>query len=74
METGSVYLANNALLEFASGQIGTIDGIVQLDGPNALIADAGTLTSNSALNGLNTRGRRQLLPAERQLGRRHAAT
>ena len=52
VETGSVYLASNALLEFASGQIGTIDGIVQLNGPDALIADAGTLTSNSALNGL----------------------
>jgi len=54
VETGSVVLSNNALLEFASGQIGTIDGLVQLNGPTALIADAGTLATNSALTGLNT--------------------
>ena len=54
VETGAVYLASDALLEFASGQIGTIDGTVQLNGSNALIADAGTLATNSALNGLNT--------------------
>ncbi len=42
------------LLEFASGQIGTIDGGLGLNGANALIADAGTLTTNSALTGLNT--------------------
>jgi fibronectin-binding autotransporter adhesin len=54
VETGSVSLIGDALLEFASGQIGTIDGYVSLNGPNALIADAGTLTTNSALVGLNT--------------------
>ena len=54
METGSVGLASNALLEFATGQIGTIDGVVDLNGPTALIADAGTLATNSALTGLNT--------------------
>ena len=54
VETGSVGLFGNALLEFASGQIGTIDGVVQLDGPTARIADAGTLATNSALTGLNT--------------------
>ncbi|MEA2769789.1 MAG: serralysin [Acetobacteraceae bacterium] len=54
VETGSVYLLNDALLEFASGQIGTIAGAVGLNGANARIADAGTLASNSALTGLNT--------------------
>ena len=54
VETGSVYLSNNAMLEFASGQIGTIDGTVQLYSPEAVIADAGTLTTNSALTGLKT--------------------
>ncbi len=54
VETGSVYLTNDALLEFAAGQIGTIDGLVSLGGANARIADAGTLATNSALAGLNT--------------------
>ncbi len=54
METGSVSLTNDALLEFANGQIGTIDGFLGLNGANARIADAGTLASNSALAGLNT--------------------
>ena len=54
VETGSVNLSNNALLEFASGQIGTIEGFVGLNGANARIADAGTLATNSALTGLNT--------------------
>ena len=53
VETGSVTLTN-ALLEFASGQIGTIAGGLGLSGANALIADAGTLATNSALTGLNT--------------------
>ena len=52
--TGSVGLTDNALLEFASGQIGTIDGGLGLSGVNARIADAGTLATNSALVGLNT--------------------
>ncbi len=54
METGSVALTNDALLEFASGQIGTIDGYLALVGANARVADAGTLASNSALTGLGT--------------------
>ena len=54
VETGSVGLFGDALLEFASGQIGTIDGVVTLDGSSARIADAGTLATNSALTGLNT--------------------
>ena len=54
VETGSVALTSDALLEFASGQIGTIDGVVGLSGANARIADAGTLATNSALTGLNT--------------------
>ena len=52
--TGSVVLTDDALLEFASGQIGTIDGGIGLSGVNARIADAGTLATNSALVGLNT--------------------
>jgi hypothetical protein len=54
VETGTVYLTNAALLEFASGQITTIDGTLSLNGANALVADAGTLGSNSALTGLST--------------------
>ena len=53
VETGAVTLTNS-LLEFASGQIGTIAGFVSLNGANAVIADAGKLTTNSALTGLNT--------------------
>ena len=51
-ETGSVFLENDALLEFKSGQITTVNGTLQLDGGNARVADAGKLTSNSALTGL----------------------
>ena len=54
METGSVFLENDALLEFKSGQITTIDGELSLDGANARVADAGTLGSNSALTGLTS--------------------
>ena len=53
-ETGNVFLENDALLEFKSGQITTIDGTLQLDGANARVADAGKLTTNSALTGLAT--------------------
>ena len=41
VETGTVVLENDALLEFKSGQITTIDGELQLDGANARVADAG---------------------------------
>ena len=54
METGTVILTTNALMEFASCQIGTIDGELALHGPNPRVADAGTLATNSALTGLNT--------------------
>jgi hypothetical protein len=54
VETGGISLTNDALLEFASGQIGTIDGGIALTGANALIADAGTPATNSALQGLRT--------------------
>ena len=54
VETGGISLTNDALLEFASGQIGTIDGGIALNGVNALIADAGTPATNSALQGLKT--------------------
>jgi hypothetical protein len=54
VQTGAVYLAGDALLEFASGQITTINGLLQLSGSGALVADAGSLTTNSALTGLAT--------------------
>ena len=54
METGSVGISNDALLEFAGGQIGTIDGVLGFYGADARIADAGTLATSSALTGLNT--------------------
>jgi len=52
VETGTVFLENDALLEFASGQITTIDGTLELVGTNALVADSGATTTNSALTGL----------------------
>jgi len=54
VETGTVLLENDALLEFKSGQITTVDGTLQLNGANARVADAGTLGSNSALTGLTS--------------------
>ena len=54
METGTVFLENDALLEFKSGQIATVNGTLQLDGAKSFVADAGTLGSNSALTGLTT--------------------
>ena len=45
---------NDALLEFKSGQITTINGELYLDGAKSFVADAGKLTSNSALTGLTT--------------------
>ena len=53
-ETGNVYLQGDALLEFKSGEISTVDGAIQLNGANARIADAGSTSSNSALTGLTT--------------------
>ena len=54
LETGVVYLQRNALLQFASGQIVTIDGQVYLDGANARMAIASDTSANSALVGLQT--------------------
>ena len=54
VETGTAVLVNDALLEFASGQIGTIAGELALDGINARVADAGTLATDSALTGLTS--------------------
>ena len=54
VETGTVVLANDALLEFASGQINTINGELLLGGAKAFVADAGKLTTNSALTGLSS--------------------
>ena len=44
----------NSLMEYGSGQIGTIaSGVsLELDGPNGFVADASATTSNSALTGL----------------------
>jgi hypothetical protein len=52
--TGQVYLYNNALLEFASGQITSIAQAASLElyGSKTFIADAGSTSSNSALTGL----------------------
>ncbi len=54
METGTVFLENDALLEFKTGSITTINGDLTLDGANAHVADAGATTSNSALTGLTS--------------------
>src|SRR5262249_51997564 len=51
--TGSIGLAGDALLAFASGQISAIVGTLTLDGPQAFVADAGAPGSNSALTGLS---------------------
>ena len=54
METGTVFLQNDSLLEFASGEITTINGQLWLDGANARVADTGASTTNSALTGPTT--------------------
>ena len=54
VETGTVFLENDALLEFKSGQITTINGTLWLDGAKSFVADAGKLTANSALTGLTS--------------------
>ena len=54
VETGEVFLQNDALLEFKSGQITTVDGTLWLDGANSRVARAAALTTNSALTGLTT--------------------
>ncbi|RBP17550.1 hypothetical protein DFR50_10241 [Roseiarcus fermentans] len=61
VETGTVILQGDALLEFKSGQITTVDGELWLDTSpfgvaglkgNARVADAGSTSTNSALTGL----------------------
>ncbi len=54
METGTVFLENDALLEFKTGSITTINGELWLDGAKRDVADAGATTSNSALTGLTS--------------------
>ena len=54
VETGTVVLENDALLEFKSGEIKTINGELFLNGANARVADAGATSSNSALTGLTS--------------------
>ena len=54
VETGTVVLENDALLEFKTGSITTINGNLTLDGASAHVADAGATTSNSALTGLTS--------------------
>ena len=54
--TSNITVQNQSLLQFASGQITTIDypATVLIDGPHAFIADSGSITSNSALTGLTS--------------------
>jgi hypothetical protein len=54
VEIGTVMLENDALLEFKSGQIATVNGTLWLDGAKSFVADAGKLTANSALTGLTS--------------------
>ena len=54
VETGTVVLENDALLEFKGGEITTVNGELQLDGANAHVADASATSSNSALTGLSS--------------------
>jgi hypothetical protein len=53
--TGNVGLTGDALVEFASGQITAIavNSTLTLDGTQAVVADAGSTSSNSALSGLS---------------------
>jgi hypothetical protein len=50
--TGGATLAGDSAIEFASGQITTINGYLSLSGNDAFIEDSTTLGSNSALAGL----------------------
>ncbi len=56
MLTGNVNLIGFSLLDFASGQITSIDktGTLAIDGTNAFLASGAATTSNSALSGLAT--------------------
>ena len=68
VETGTVVLENDALLEFKSGEITTINGGLQLDGARARVADAGYDWQQQRADGPYQRYR--LFPsAERRNGR-----
>ena len=68
VETGTVVLENDALLEFKSGEITTINGWLQLDGASAHVADAGYDWQQQRADGPYQRYR--LFPsAERRNGR-----
>lgn len=55
---GDVSISGHAEIEFASGQITSIQGgsSLTLNGPSAFIANASNLNANSALTGLNLNG------------------
>jgi hypothetical protein len=67
--TGDVGLDGDSLLEFGGGQVTTIaaDGVLGLSGPDAYVADAGSLSSNSALLGLRTNDGRFTLDQDEQV-------
>jgi hypothetical protein len=54
--TGVVSLAGDSAIEFAGGQITSLNGSLYLNGDNALIEDSTALDSNSALTGLASIG------------------
>jgi hypothetical protein len=54
--TGDFDIEGDALLEFASGQINTLSGLLLINGTDAFVADSSDTTHNSALTGLNTIG------------------
>ena len=61
VETGTVFLENDALLEFKSGQITTVNGTLWLDGAKSFVADAGKLTSQQRADRFDQRCRKFLL-------------
>ena len=68
METGTVFLENDALLEFKSGQITTVNGALWLDGANSRVADAGATRQQQRADRPDQRFR-QFLSGERRKGR-----
>jgi hypothetical protein len=70
VETGSLGLTGDAMVEFTGGKIATIDGVVSLSGANARIADFVALSYNSALTGLGTVAG-DLTSVERRVGQHH---
>ena len=65
-ETGVVFLQNDALLEFKSGQITTVDGLLQLDGANCASPTPASCQQQRADRALHRV--RQFLAAERREG------